>query len=279
MSHATDPSLPILSVHASPADVAAAAANEIAAILADAVRRRGTAHWSTTGGSMAPPIYRHLAADPLRAAVDWERVHVWWGDDRFVPFDHPESNVLPLEQILLATGADEAASGTVSADVGGHGDGVRIPAGNIHAIPSPAAIEAGTGPDGAAAAYAATIAATVPAGPDGVPAFDLIVIGVGPDGHVLSVFPDSAVWDVEALCAGVPAPEHVEPHVDRVTMHPRVLAAARRILVVSTGSSKAANLGRAWTGDDARELPVRAARLPTATWLLDEAAAAALPRD
>ncbi len=75
----------------------------------------------------------------------------------------------------------------------------------------------------------------------------------------------------------VPAPMHVEPHVERVTMHPRLLAAAREVLVVTTGASKAANLGRAWTGDDVRALPVRAARLPTAVWLLDAAAAADLP--
>jgi 6-phosphogluconolactonase/glucosamine-6-phosphate isomerase/deaminase len=60
-------------------------------------------------------------------------------------------------------------------------------------------------------------------------------------------------------------------------MHPRVLAAARRVMVVTTGASKAAVVGRAWTGDDARELPLRATRIATATWLLDEAAAADLP--
>ena len=76
----------------------------------------------------------------------------------------------------------------------------------------------------------------------------------------------------------MPAPTHIEPHVDRVTMHPRLVAAARRVVVVSAGASKAAVLGRAWTGDDARELPVRATRLGQATWILDEAAAAEIPR-
>ena len=79
---------------------------------------------------------------------------------------------------------------------------------------------------------------------------------------MLSVFPGSAVWDDAALVVPVPAPTHVEPHVARVTMHPRLLAAAREVLVVTTGASKAANLGRAWSGDDVRELPVRATRLP-----------------
>ena len=72
-----------------------AAADEIARVLAEAIAARGVAHWATTGGSAAPPIYRHLGSPPLRGALDWSRVHVWWGDDRFVPTDHPLSNVLP----------------------------------------------------------------------------------------------------------------------------------------------------------------------------------------
>jgi 6-phosphogluconolactonase/glucosamine-6-phosphate isomerase/deaminase len=118
----------------------------------------------------------------------------------------------------------------------------------------------------------------MPADASGTPVFDLVVVGVGPDGHVLSVFPGSATWDEASSCAAVPAPTHIEPHVDRVTLHPRVLASARSVLVVTAGAGKAANLGRAWTGDDVRELPVRAARLGTATWILDEAAASELPR-
>ena len=270
--------LPTVRVFATADEVAAAAAAEIAGTLAEAILERGEAHWSTTGGSAAPPIYRLLGADPLRDSLDWGRVHVWWGDDRFVPVDHTYSNVLPLEQILLDSGGDEANSGASASDVGGHGAGVRIPAAHIHPIPSSAAIAHGTGPAGAASAYAVEIGEFVPVDRDGVPVFDLIVLGVGPDGHILSVFPGSAVWDATELCVGVPAPTHVEPHVPRVTLHPRVLAVARAILVVTTGASKAANLGRAWTGDDARDLPIRAARLPNATWLLDEPAAAGLPR-
>jgi 6-phosphogluconolactonase len=258
-------------------DVAEAAAQEIARVLADAIQHRGVAHWATTGGSVAPPVYRLLRASPLREAVDWERVHVWWGDDRFVPFDHPNSNVQPLEQILLETGGDEGVSGTGNADIAWRGLGVRIPADNLHRVPSPAAIARGTGAGGAAEAYARDLAALAPAGPDGLPALDLIVLGVGPDGHILSVFPAGAVWDAPDLVVAVPAPTHVEPHVERVTMHPRVLRAAGEVLVVTTGASKAGSLGRAWAGDDVRELPVRAARLPNAVWLLDAEAAAELP--
>jgi 6-phosphogluconolactonase len=243
------------------------AAEVIATTLAEAVAARGVAHWATTGGSAAPGIYRGLLAPSRLARVPWDRVHTWWGDDRYVPFDHPLSNVQAFDGDLVGVGEDD-----------GGPTGAPIPAANIHPIPSPHAIAAGTGPEGAAAAYAEELRALVPLDDAGTPVLDLVVLGVGPDGHVLSVFPGSAVWDVADITAAVPAPTHVEPHVERVTVHPRLLAAARAVLVVSAGASKAANLGRAWIGDDTRELPVRAARLPTATWVLDEAAAAELPR-
>lgn len=249
--------LPLVRVFASAEEVASAGAAEIARLLALAIRERGVAHWATTGGSAAPPIYRLLRASPLRESVDWTRVQVWWGDDRFVPADDPLSNVLPFEQILRGS--------------------VPIPAANLHPIPMSAAIAAGTGAAGAASSYAGEISSIVPARPDGLPVFDLIWLGVGPDGHVLSVFPGSAVWDAEELCVPVPAPTHVEPHVERVTIHPRLLVAAREVLVVSTGASKAVNLGRAWSSDDVRALPVRATRLANAVWILDAAAASELP--
>lgn len=260
--------------------VAEAAATEIAQRLAGAIAARGVAHWVVTGGSSAPGIYHHLSRMPLREVVDWSKVHAWWGDDRFVPPDHPLSNVLPFTQVLLTSGGDEEGGSPESADVGGHGDGVRIPASQIHQVPMTEAIAHAGGAAWAATGYANAIKDHGPAvdGPDGLPAFDVFVAGVGPDGHILSVFPGSTSWDAESLCVGVPAPTHIEPHVDRVTMHPRLVAAARRVVVVAAGGSKAAVLGRAWTGDDARELPVRAARVGHATWILDEAAAAELPR-
>jgi 6-phosphogluconolactonase len=260
--------------------VAEAAATEIAQRLAGAIAARGVAHWVVTGGSSAPGIYHHLSRMPLRELVDWSRVHAWWGDDRFVPPDHPLSNVLPFTQVLLTSGGDEEGGSPESADVGGHGDGVRIPASQIHQVPMTEAIAHAGGAAWAATGYMNAIKDHGPAveRPDGLPAFDVFVAGVGPDGHILSVFPGSTAWDAETLCVGVPAPTHIEPHVDRVTMHPRLVAAARRVVVVAAGGSKAAVLGRAWTGDDARELPVRATRLGHATWILDEAAAAELPR-
>jgi 6-phosphogluconolactonase len=140
------------------------------------------------------------------------------------------------------------------------------------------AIAHGTGTEGAAAEYAKEIATWVPRGDDGLPVFDVIVLGVGGDGHILSVFPDSAVWDRPEQVVGVPAPTHIEPHIARVTIHPRLLPAAREIVLITGGASKAESLAKAWAGADVRQLPVGAARIPTATWFLDEAAAAGIGR-
>ena len=95
---------------------------------------------------------------------------------------------------------------------------------------------------------------------------------------MLSVFPGRRPG-TPARGRGVPAPAHVEPHVERVTMHPGVLAAARCVLVVATGAFEGGGPGRAWAGGDVRELPVRATLATNATWILDEAAAADLPRE
>jgi 6-phosphogluconolactonase len=210
-------------------------------------------------------MYRALKDPAVRGAVPWSRVHLWWGDDRFVLPDDPLSNVLPYRTLFEADGDA--------------GPGIVIPVAQVHPIPVAATLAAGGGPAEAAAAYARQLAVLAPSDAAGMPVLDLLVLGVGPDGHVLSVFPGSAAWDAAASVVSVPAPTHIEPHVPRVTLNPRAIASARRILVVAGGASKAANLARAWAGDaHPRDVPVVAARRAAATWILDEAAAAALPR-
>jgi 6-phosphogluconolactonase len=259
--------------------VTASAAERTAATLAESIAARGVAHWVTTGGSAAPGIYRRLGADPLRASVEWPRVHVWWGDDRYVPPDHPDSNVFPFEEILMGPRMTEAGSGSITFAGPSRSDfGVPLPVANLHPVPTAEAIGHARGAAWAAARYAEDLAELGPArDADGWPMFDLVILGVGPDGHVLSVFPGSPAWDETALAIAIPAPTHVSPHLERVTLHPRIVTAARSVLVVSTGSSKADALAAALAGGDVRPVPAGVARRPGATWLLDTAAAARLP--
>ena len=274
---------PEIRVFDDPEATAKAAAEAMAAALHGAVDRRGRADWAVTGGSTPVAIYRHLASDPLRHAVPWENVHVWWGDDRYVPADHPLSNVLPLEQVLLSASARAGLSGT-GADAAlverEYDPGVPIPAGNVHAPRMADAIGRAAGPGWAAERYIEEMhAAGLTTGEGGFPVFDLLFLGVGPDGHLLSVFPGSPLLDSEAWAAGVDAPSHVEPHVARMSLNPGVVGAARLAMPVVHGEGKAAILASVFGPErDVRRWPAQLARREGAVWYLDRAAAAQLPR-
>lgn len=252
-----------------------AAARFIADALVAGVAERGRADWATTGGSAAPIIYRALTEDEeLRDAVPWARVHIWWGDDRFVPRDHPQSNVKPLEDILLDVTVRHV--GTASSA----GRGVPLPLDHLHPFRTAEAIGAGRDAASVARLLAADLGDEGLPVEDGFPVLDVVLSGVGPDGHVLSVFPDSAAWDSSEWAVAVPAPTHIEPHIERVTLHPGVLRVARHVLIVATGTGKAEVVARI-LGDhsgDARALPALAACHERATWVLDASAAARLPR-
>jgi 6-phosphogluconolactonase len=240
-------------------EAALGAADAIAEALIAAVGSRGLANWATTGGSTAPSLYAALSEPARRSAVPWDGVHVWWGDERYVPYDHPLSNALPFDQR--------------------QGHDLPIPSTNVHRVPTAEALEEGRGAAWAATRYAVDLQEAALADGSTAGPMDVVLLGIGPDGHLLSVFPRSSVWDLEATVAAVPAPTHIEPHIERVTLHPSYLAAARRIVVVATGAAKAEALGRAWTPEtDVREIPARAAVRPGAIWFVDEAAAARIPR-
>jgi 6-phosphogluconolactonase len=277
----SDQGEPEVVVAPDPTAVAADAARRVATILTNAVSAHARADWATTGGSTAPGIYRALADAPLRDEIPWSGVHLWWGDDRYVPADHPLSNVLPAEQILLnaAALAGVSGSGANPLDVQqGATVGAPIPTLQVHATRMADAIGEGRGPAWAAARYETELRQSGIDTSDGWPVFDLVVLGVGPDGHVLSVFPGSAVFDSPDWVVPVPAPTHVEPHVSRVTLNPATLDVAREILVVVTGESKAEILGAVFGSErDVRRWPAQTVRRQGVTWLVDEAAASAMP--
>jgi 6-phosphogluconolactonase len=247
------------------------AAGRVAASLADAVAARGRADWATTGGSTPVAIYRRLAARPLVNAIPWADVHVWWGDDRYVPRDHPLSNVKPFEDVLLDV--SDAEEGTAGAGYAG----VPLPAENVHPFPTGEAIGRGAGAAWCAAALADELRAAGLPERDGWPVFDLMLLGVGPDGHVLSVFPGSPALDAPELALAIPPPTHVEPHVQRVTLNPAVIGVARQVIVVVAGAEKAEVVADIFGPErDPRRWPGTLARREGAVWILDEAAASRL---
>jgi 6-phosphogluconolactonase len=277
---------PIIAVLPDADGAAAEAATRIADALVAAIAARGRADWATTGGSTPIPIYRHLVQAPLRDRVPWDRVHVWWGDDRVVPRDHPLSNRLPFDQILLRAGGLSGQSGTGDDGFAGRvGDwpGVPIPESNIHAMPIDIALGR-TGSEAAAAdEAAATYASALRAAPlerdaQNFPVLDIVLVGVGPDGHVFSVFPGSPLFEATSWVSAVPAPQHVAPHVARVSLHPNILVAARLPLAVVMGSGKAAIVREILAGPhDVLRLPAQLARRRGAAWILDQPAASQLP--
>jgi 6-phosphogluconolactonase len=266
---------------ADPDACALAAAERIVEILDVAIDDRGEAHWVTTGGTAPGAIYRQLATSPLREELDWRKVRLWWTDDRFVPFDHPLSNAKIAFDLLLDTEAftGESGTGTSGADVEtGRSPGIPIRADDVHPFPIGAAIGEGRDPGWCATRYVAELRADGPEeDDDGLPAFDLVLLGVGTDGHTMSVFPDSHAFDTDAWAVGVPAPSHIEPHVARVTLGPALIPAAHDIVVVATGAEKADVLFDVLhSAEEPRRLPAQLARRAGATWILDRAAAARL---
>jgi 6-phosphogluconolactonase len=268
------------------AAAAAAAADLVVAGLRDAVAERGRADWATTGGSIATPLY-HEIRRRHRDSVDWGLVHLWWGDDRYVPRDHLHSNALPAEQVLLSAASLGGRSGIGATGMDtmlGRDPAVEIPAWNVHAIPIGRAIGRAGGPAMAATDYEAELRAEADQAPgllvaEGWPAFDVLLLGVGPDGHVLSVFPGSPAWESEAWAIPIDPPTHVGPHVSRVSLNPAVVRVAHRVVVVAAGAEKAEGLAEAVGAPaDTHALPVRATFRRDSVLVLDEAAAASLPR-
>jgi 6-phosphogluconolactonase len=254
---------PELVVLADPEAVAREAADRIATALIGAVQRRGRADFCTAGGTTPIPIYRFLAQSPLRDRIAWPQVHVWFGDERFVPRDHPESNVTPVDDVLLGGDSEKG--------------GAALPAANIHPFQVDRAIAETRDNAWCAARYAEEMAAGLQLAEGNWPVFDLILVGVGGDGHVLSCFPDSPALDSLAWTMGVPAPSHIGPHLPRMTMNPRLLEAAP-VLVVTWGAGKAQALGHVFgVVRDGRRWPVQRTRRAGAVWLVDEAAAAEVP--
>jgi 6-phosphogluconolactonase len=239
-------------VHADAALLAEAVAARLLVRLIDAQSSRGSASVVLTGGRVAAAVYRAVAASPARMAVDWSRVDVWWGDERFLPAGDPERNETQARAALLDTLALDPA--------------------RVHPMPASDGLD-GADPEAAAARYADALAI---AGDDTLPVFDLLLLGVGEDGHVASVFPEQpAVYETRPVSAvrGSPKPPPV-----RVTLTPPAINTAEEVWLIATGPDKAAAIGMAIGGAGATQIPAAGISGRRRTlWLLDRAAAADLP--
>ncbi len=229
------------------------AARTITALI-DAQARTGTAHLVITGGGLGIACLAAIAQSPARDGVDWSSVHVWWGDERFLPAGHPDRNASQAWAALL--------------------DHVPVLPERVHEM-APSDGPFGDDVDAAAAAYAAELAAyAAPGGASAAPAFDVLMLGVGPDGHVASLFPDHPGLSVEGLTA-LGVRNSPKPPPVRITMSLQTIACAQEVWLVAAGSAKAEAIARAMSGDSALPAARPAGRRGT-VWLLDAEAAARL---
>ncbi|WEK14212.1 MAG: 6-phosphogluconolactonase [Candidatus Microbacterium phytovorans] len=241
--------------------VISADAGSLAAAVArrflDRLVRRGaagkTSHVALTGGHIGTDVLRAAGADPRREDVDWTRVHFWWGDERFVPRDDEERNERAARQALL--------------------DHIAVPPENVHAM---ASSEDGLDLDAAAQAYADELARF---GTDDQawPTFWVCFLGVGPDGHIASLFPDRAEIQVTDRSV-VAVRDSPKPPADRITLTRPVINSSRCVWMVLSGVDKAAALGLALAGASYDSVPAAGAKGQKRTMLfVDEAAAQHVP--
>jgi 6-phosphogluconolactonase len=232
-----------------PDELAEAAARAAMADLEAAVEAHGTATWVLTGGGTPVAAYRRLAAHDLRAGVEWDRVRVAMGDERCVPVDDPESNWGQAAAALL--------------------DHVPVPDHQLLRPPGELGAEA------AADAYQAALAALPATG--GAPRLEVLWLGVGEDGHCLSLFPGHPEVEVTDRLV-VPVHHSPKPPPDRISLTLAALAGTERLLVLAAGPGKADAVARARVGDDRLPLTRAVAAVRAAGgevgWLLDRAAAA-----
>lgn len=228
---------------ADPAAQAQAAAERVITRIA---ANRGRVAISLSGGSSPKQLFELLATDAYRGRIPWERVHWFMGDERFVSADDRRNNMRMARQAFL----DKCA-----------------PAANVH----PILTDTGT-PAEAARRYEGELKSFYGANEfdPARPLFDLVMLGVGPDGHTASLFPGyPAVDETRRWVTEVPE-AHVEPFVPRVTLTLPALASCREMMFEASGSGKRAILARVFAGED---LPANRARSQGETvWLLDQAA-------
>jgi 6-phosphogluconolactonase len=234
--------------------LASAAAARLATRLADVLAERDVAHLVLTGGTIGIGTLSALAQLPAREAVDWGRVHLWWGDERFVPSGDKERNETQARDALL--------------------DSLPLNPEFVHVM-APSDGRDGDDAEAAAERYAAELAKYAAEGAD-APAFDVLLLGMGPDGHIASLFPDHPGTH-EVAPSAIAVHNSPKPPPNRISLTFRVIQAAREVWVVASGAEKAEAVARALsTADQVRTPAVGAHGTEATLWLVDEAAASRL---
>ena len=242
--------------HATAEDVAHAVAARLVTRLTDLQAAGLAPSVALTGGTIANASYHALAGSPARSGVDWSRVEFWWGDERFVRAgDVKQRNAAQAREALL--------------------DRVPVSASRVHEMP------ASDGPygddvDAAAAWYAEELRRATPAEEGGdTPVFDILLLGIGEDGHCASLMPGSAALHDERPVVAVRDSPKPPPTRISLTMGP--LMRSRELWWIASGAAKATPVRRALAGADVTEVPAAGPKgVERTLWLLDEAAAAEL---
>lgn len=245
-------------VYANPDLLAAAAAARLVTRLVDVQAAKGSASVVLTGGGTGLAVLKELRGSSARDAIDWSRLDIYWGDERFVPADSDDRNEKGAREALL--------------------DHVPVDPKRVHAM-APSDGEFGDDVDRAAAAYAEVLAAN--AGPEDhgdVPAFDIMLLGLGGEGHTASVFPESpAVYETERTVVAVR--NCPKPPPTRISLTLPAIRRAREVWLMTAGEGKADAVALALAGAGEVQVPVAGARGDRRTlWLLDRAAAGKLTK-
>ena len=224
--------------------------------LVDVCAARAHASLVLTGGGIGTQVLTELAAAPARDAVDWRHVDIWWGDERFLATGDPERNETGARQALL--------------------DHVDASPDRVHPMPGPDGPD-GPDPEAAAARYArCLLAASQPEDHSQVPSFDVLLLGIGAEGHVASLFPGMpALYEERTVVAVHGSPK---PPPTRLTLTLPAITAAREVWILASGEEKAGAIRLALSAAGPVQVPAAGARGRQQTlFLLDRAAAARVP--
>jgi 6-phosphogluconolactonase len=242
-------SAPLVEVHEGPDALATAVAGELLSRLADAQASGHEPQIALTGGTIARTVHREIARLSAHSEVDWSRVVIWWGDERFVAPDDPERNAGQAREDFL--------------------DSVGVDPAKVHEMPSTA--DAGSLAEGAEA-YGELMRAR------GSGAFDVVMLGLGPDAHVASLFPGNAALDVDDRIA-VAVPDSPKPPPERISLTFAALNRARSVWFLVSGEGKADAVARALgtPAPDVHDVPaVGVTGQEETVWFLDHPAASRL---